>query len=159
MGSGAGRTRATRRARSIGAPDEAADARQETAQTAVEAVALYRRDQPAGCPAKRQSSDASRSASAMRGVAPRTILGMTLYNNAKHLREAMDSVLGQTHRDFALLMLDDGSSDEIARQYERQDARVRYVRHQRRQGMVPTWKEVVEMARRDHPGAEYFAWV
>ena len=98
----------------------------------------------------------------MRGVAPRTVLGMTLYNNAKHLREAMDSILGQTHRDFALLMLDDGSSDEvepIARQYERQDARVRYVRHQRRQGMVPTWKEVVEMARRDHPGAEYFAWV
>jgi hypothetical protein len=97
-----------------------------------------------------------------RGAVPRTVLGMTLYNNARHLREATDSVLGQTRRDFALLMLDDGSSDEVeamARQYERQDARVRYVRHQRRQGMVPTWKEVVEMARRDHPGAEYFAWV
>ena len=93
---------------------------------------------------------------------PRTVLGMTLYNNAKHLREAADSLLSQTDRDFALLMLDDGSSDEvegIAREYERQDDRVRYLRHQQRQGMVPTWKEVAEMARRDHPQAEYFAWV
>jgi hypothetical protein len=87
---------------------------------------------------------------------------MTLYNNAKHLREATDSILGQTRRDFALLMLDDGSSDEvegIAREYERRDDRVRYVRHQQRQGMVPTWREVAEMARREHPAAGYFAWV
>jgi hypothetical protein len=95
-------------------------------------------------------------------ASPRTVLGMTLYNNPRHLREATDSILTQTHRDFALLMLDDGSSDqveEMARAYERQDSRVRYVRHQQRQGMVPTWKDVVEMARRAHPGAEYFAWV
>ena len=81
---------------------------------------------------------------------PRSVLGMTLYNNATHFREATDSILAQTRRDFALLMLDDGSSDEVeamARRYERQDERVRYVRHPQRQGMVPTWKEVVEMAR------------
>jgi hypothetical protein len=87
---------------------------------------------------------------------------MTLYNNAKHLREATGSILAQTHRDFALLMLDDGSSDEVeamAREYERRDGRVRYWRHPHRQGMVPTWKEVVEIARREHPQAEYFAWV
>jgi glycosyltransferase involved in cell wall biosynthesis len=87
---------------------------------------------------------------------------MTLYNNAKHLREATDSILAQTQCDFALLMLDDGSSDEveqIAREYERRDRRVRYVRHPQRQGMVPTWKEVVEVGRREHPHAEYFAWV
>ena len=97
----------------------------------------------------------------MTAASPRTVLGMTLYNNPKHLREATDSILAQTHRDFALLMLDDGSSDEVeemARAYERQDGRVRYVRHQQRQGMVATWREVVEMARREHPGAEYFAW-
>src|SRR5437870_5577141 len=95
-------------------------------------------------------------------MTPRTVLGMTLYNNAKHLREAADSILGQTNRDFALVMLDDGSSDEVERiamAYERRDSRVRYFRHQQRQGMVPTWKEVVEIARREHPHAEYFAWV
>lgn len=95
-------------------------------------------------------------------MTPRTVLGMTLYNNAAHLREATDSVLSQTDGDFALLMLDDGSSDEaeaIAREYERRDRRVRYWRHASRQGMVPTWKEVVEIARREYPGAVYFAWV
>jgi glycosyltransferase involved in cell wall biosynthesis len=97
-----------------------------------------------------------------RVLTPRTVLGMTLYNNAHHLREAADSILAQTHSDFALLMLDDGSSDEVeaaARDYERRDGRVRYFRHAQRQGMVPTWKEVVEIARREHPGAEFFAWV
>jgi glycosyltransferase involved in cell wall biosynthesis len=95
-------------------------------------------------------------------MTPRTILGMTLYNNARHLREATDSILGQSDGDFALLMLDDGSSDDvgaIAREYEQHDHRVRYVRHPQRRGMVPTWKEVVEIARRAHPQAEYFAWV
>src|SRR5579871_2117268 len=84
----------------------------------------------------------------------RIVLGMTLYNNAAHLREAAESLLAQTHRDFALLMLDDGSSDEaeaIAREYERRDARVRYWRHPERRGMVPTWKEVVEIAVRECP--------
>ena len=92
----------------------------------------------------------------------RTIFGMTLYNNTRHLREATDSILGQIHRDFVLLMLDDGSTRDvegIAREYERRDQRVRYFRHQHRQGMVPTWKDVVEIARREYPQAEFFAWV
>jgi len=95
-------------------------------------------------------------------MTPRIVLGMTLHNNARHLREATDSILGQTHADFALLMLDDGSGDEteaIAREYERLDGRVRYWRHAERCGMVPTWKEVVEIGRRECPQAEYFAWV
>jgi glycosyltransferase involved in cell wall biosynthesis len=97
-----------------------------------------------------------------RVMTPRTILGMTLYNNPRHLREATDSILGQSYGDFVLLMLDDGSSSEvegIAREYEQRDARVRYFRHQQRRGMVPTWKEVVEIARREYPQAAYFAWV
>jgi glycosyltransferase involved in cell wall biosynthesis len=59
-------------------------------------------------------------------------------------------------------MLDDGSSGDveaIAREYERRDHRVRYFRHAQRRGMVPTWKEVAESARREYPDAEYFAWV
>ena len=83
---------------------------------------------------------------------PRVVLGMTLHNNARHLREAANSILSQTQGDFVLVMLDDGSSDEterIAREIERHDPRVRYVRQPARQGMVPTWKHVVEIAARD----------
>lgn len=93
---------------------------------------------------------------------PRIVLGMTLYNNARHLPEAADSLLAQTERDFALLMLDDGSdaeSERIARTYEMRDPRVRYWRHPERLGMVPTWREIVDIARRECPSAEYFAWV
>jgi glycosyltransferase involved in cell wall biosynthesis len=87
---------------------------------------------------------------------------MTLYNNARHLREAAESILGQSRRDFMLLMLDDGSTNDvqgIAREYEQRDDRVRYCRHPQRLGMVATWKEVAETARREYPQAEFFAWV
>ena len=97
----------------------------------------------------------------MPSKAPRIVLGMTLYNRVTHFREATDSILAQTLDDFALVMLAEGSSDEVeqmAREYEARDARGRYRRHAARQGMVPTWKEVVESARREYPNAEYFAW-
>jgi hypothetical protein len=93
---------------------------------------------------------------------PRVILGMTLYNNAEHLRLALDSLLAQTYRDYALLLLDDASADgteDIARQYAERDTRIRYVRHAERQAMIATWREVAERAARDYPSAEYFAWV
>jgi glycosyltransferase involved in cell wall biosynthesis len=96
------------------------------------------------------------------GPSPRTILGMTLHNNARHLREAADSILAQSDRDFMLLMLDDGSTDEteaIAREYAGHDPRVRYMRHAERLGMVPTWREVASQAAAEFPNAPYFAWV
>ena len=94
-------------------------------------------------------------------TSPRIVLGMTLYNNARHLPEAAASLLNQTRRDFVLLMLDDASVDEteqIARALAESDPRVRYFRHPRRQGMVATWREIVELASREYPDAEYFAW-
>lgn len=87
---------------------------------------------------------------------------MTLYNNARHLRESMDSLVAQTFDDFRLVLLDDGSSDEtetIAREYEGKDPRVRCYRHASRQGMIATWREVAGIAARDWPAAPYFAWV
>lgn len=93
---------------------------------------------------------------------PRVVLGMTLYNNARHLPHALESLLAQTYSDFALLLLDDASSDEteqMARRYAERDARVRYHRHDRRQAMIATWREVAEIAGRQWPDAEFFAWV
>lgn len=95
-------------------------------------------------------------------MTPRVVLGMTLYNNTGHLREATESLLCQTEAGFALVMLDDGSSSEsehMAREYEARDRRIRYRRHAERRGMVPTWREVFDIARREYPAAEYFAWV
>ena len=87
---------------------------------------------------------------------------MTLYNNARHLPDAAASLLVQSYRDFALVMLDDASSDEtpaVARTVVAGDERVTYFRHTERAGMIPTWREVVQIATRDFPSADYFAWV
>ncbi len=94
-------------------------------------------------------------------MTPRTVFGMTLYNNARHLPEALDSLLAQTDPDFGLVMLDDGSSDgteQIARAYLQRDTRLRYVRHVSRQGMVAGWRAAFEHARREFGAAPYFAW-
>ena len=55
------------------------------------------------------------------------------YNEAKYLRRAVDSILAQTYKDFELILLDDGSTDEtweIIEEYD--DPRLRKVRLDRR---------------------------
>ena len=37
---------------------------------------------------------------------------MPVYNSAKYLGEAIDSILNQTYTDFEFLIIDDGSSDD-----------------------------------------------
>jgi glycosyltransferase involved in cell wall biosynthesis len=113
--------------------------------------------------ARGQDRESSESVArrAARADGPRVAIGMTLYNNARHLREAMDSLLTQTYRDFRLVLLDDASTDEsegVAREYERGDSRVKYFRHESRRAMVATWRDVVSVAGRECPSAEYFAW-
>ena len=103
-----------------------------------------------------------RTASRPSQSGPRVVLGMTLYNNARYLREAMDSLLSQTFDDFRLFLLDDGSADDseaIAREYAAKDARVVYHRHASRRAMIATWRGVAELAMRECPDASYFAWV
>ena len=96
------------------------------------------------------------------GSGPKVVLGMTLYNHARHLPDALESLLAQRVGDFMLVLLDDASSDDterIAREYAARDARVRYHRHATRQAMVATWHEVAGLAARECPSARYFAWV
>jgi glycosyltransferase involved in cell wall biosynthesis len=109
-------------------------------------------DRPAG------SSDRARPAHPPGAV----VLGMTLYNNARHLPEAIESLLAQTHADFTLILLDDASADEtesVAGAYASRDPRLKYFRHDSRQAMIATWRDVVQLALRECPSAEYFAWV
>ena len=57
---------------------------------------------------------------------------MPSYNYARFLRDAVDSVLGQSHAAFELLIIDNGSTDgsyEIAQEYEERDGRVRVLTH------------------------------
>ncbi len=51
-----------------------------------------------------------------------------VYNSEKYLRQCIDSVLCQSHKDFEVILIDDGSTDSshsICREYERLDNRIR----------------------------------
>lgn len=65
-----------------------------------------------------------------------TIL-MPNYNNEPFLKEAMDSMLNQTYKDFIFLIVDDGSTDksvEIIKSYD--DSRIKLVVKEKNSGIV-----------------------
>jgi glycosyltransferase involved in cell wall biosynthesis len=58
-----------------------------------------------------------------------------VYNGERYLAEAIESVLVQTHRDFELILVDDGSTDGspgIMQDYARMDPRIRVVTQENR---------------------------
>ena len=70
-------------------------------------------------------------------TAPAVSVIMPVYNGAAHLREAIDSILAQTMRDFELIVVDDASRDgsrDIVRAVS--DARVRLVEQERNRGVA-----------------------
>src|SRR2546423_1388004 len=64
---------------------------------------------------------------------PRASVIIPSYNHAQYLPTAIESVLGQTYRDFEVVIVDDGSTDgslEVARSYaERHPSKVRVFTH------------------------------
>src|ERR1051325_2160141 len=59
------------------------------------------------------------------------------YNRAYLLWTALDSVLQQSYSDFELIVIVDKSEDETAsliNEYQQEDARVFYIRHELRKG-------------------------
>jgi glycosyltransferase involved in cell wall biosynthesis len=89
-------------------------------------------------------------------AAPRLTVGLPVYNGENFLAESLDALLGQTYRDFELIISDNASTDgtaAIARRYAELDGRVRYVRHERNIGATPNHNFVAQEAR-----GELFKW-
>jgi glycosyltransferase involved in cell wall biosynthesis len=89
------------------------------------------------------------------------VIGAPLYNHAKHLPEAIDSLLAQTYEGYAVILVDDGSTDDtpaLAAGYAERDERVTFVRNPSRLGMIGNWRRAFELAREQYPDAEFFAW-
>lgn len=89
-------------------------------------------------------------------AAPRVTIGMPVYNSARHINQAIDSMLAQSFADFELIIADNASTDrtgDICRDYAARDPRVRYVRHVANRGAVYNWNFVVAEAR-----GQYFKW-
>ena len=88
---------------------------------------------------------------------PRLSIAVPIYNGAKYMRRALDSVLTQSFRDFELIISDNASTDatpEISAEYARNDPRVRVVRRDQTMIAYLHFREVY----REAAGA-YFMWL
>ncbi|HEX9077055.1 MAG TPA: glycosyltransferase family A protein, partial [Anaerolineae bacterium] len=54
------------------------------------------------------------------------------YNHARYLRDAIRSVIAQTYRDFEIIIVDDGSSDDTPQVVAGFGNAVRYIRQENR---------------------------
>ena len=78
--------------------------------------------------------------------APNVAVIMPVHNAGRFLRECMDSVLGQTFRDFILLVCDDGSDDDslaILEEYAARDKRVHILKNEKKQGVTRTCNKLL----------------
>ena len=81
---------------------------------------------------------------------PPVTIGIPVYNAAPWLGDAVRSILAQTHRDFELLLVDDGSSDDslaVARSIR--DPRVRVIADGVNRGLAARLNQVATEARHD----------
>ncbi|MBX3348220.1 MAG: glycosyltransferase family 2 protein [Nitrospira sp.] len=71
---------------------------------------------------------------------------LPVYNAASYVQEAIESILRQTYRNFELIVVDDGSTDESGRVIQTiTDPRIRVV-HQPNRGLSAALNRAIEMA-------------
>jgi glycosyltransferase involved in cell wall biosynthesis len=81
---------------------------------------------------------------------PLVSIGLPVYNGARFIAQAIDSILAQTFTDFELIIADNGSTDDteaICRRYAARDPRVRYKRSPRNMGAAYNYNLVTALAR------------
>lgn len=72
---------------------------------------------------------------------------MPVYNGEKYLKDAIDSILAQTFKDFEFLIIDDGSTDtsaEIIKSYD--DERIRFVQNESNLKLIKTLNNGLRLA-------------
>lgn len=87
--------------------------------------------------------------SASRTAAPRVSVVMPAYNNEQYVTSAVKSILAQRYRDFEMIVIDDGSTDNTAERVAalaRGDSRVRLV-SQSNTGIVGALNHGLDLAR------------
>lgn len=81
---------------------------------------------------------------------PLVSIGLPIYNGAKFVRQAFDSILAQTFVDFELIVSDNASTDDtyqICEEYAAKDGRIRLFRNELNMGATFNYNRVFELAR------------
>ena len=87
---------------------------------------------------------------------PLVSIGLPVFNGAKHIRYALDSILAQTLDDIEVIISDNASTDgtdEICQNYATLDKRIRYSRNDTNLGAAPNFNKVFSLAQ-----GKYFQW-
>lgn len=83
-------------------------------------------------------------------------IGMPVYNGQQYIREAIDSIVHQTYRDWELVICDNASTDDtaaICREYAARDPRIIYHRHPQNIGGAANFNRTFELST-----GTYFKW-
>ena len=89
-------------------------------------------------------------------TSPAVSIGVPVYNGARTIEAALDSLLAQSFSDFEIIISDNASNDataEICADYAARDARIRYIRQPENIGGERNFKYVLDQAT-----APYFVW-
>lgn len=81
---------------------------------------------------------------------PRLSVGLPVYNGERYIRQSIESLLGQSYRDFELVISDNASTDNtghICREYAKEDSRIHYFRQPHNIGLAPNHNFVVHESR------------
>ncbi len=93
-----------------------------------------------------------------RSQRPTIGLGMPLYNQTRHLPEAIGSLLSQTYGNFELIFSDDSTEPgpgQIVKSFAEKDQRIIYHKNENRKGLIDNWKNCFHLAGE----VDFFAWV
>src|SRR5688500_9607984 len=81
------------------------------------------------------------------GNSPIISVVLPVYNSENYIKEAIDSILNQTFKDFELIIINDGSVDRSAEVIQAiKDSRIVYV-DQQNSGLAATLNRGIQMAR------------
>jgi glycosyltransferase involved in cell wall biosynthesis len=81
---------------------------------------------------------------------------MPVYNGEKYVAESIRAILAQTFSDFELIISDNASDDrteQICREFARQDSRIRYFRNAENIGAAGNYNRLFDLAR-----GQFFRW-
>jgi glycosyltransferase involved in cell wall biosynthesis len=87
---------------------------------------------------------------------PLVSIGMPVYNGEPFIRQAIDSLLGQTYKNLEVIISDNASTDataEISLEYAAKDSRIRYHRNDVNIGVYANFNRVFNLS-----SGEYFMW-
>ena len=84
---------------------------------------------------------------------PKVSVIMSVYNGEKYLKEAIESILNQSFKDFEFIVVDDGSTDktpEILENYAKQDQRIKIITNSENIGLTKSLNKGIKVSKGEY---------